>query len=212
MTTRPERSPAGGARGIARQRRLARILDAATELFADRGFARTSVDEIASQARVSKGLVYDHYPSKEALLTAVWERQVEAWMEATTLEVKVAAGSLAEAIGDVLSVSVRHARDNPLLRRILVQDPGSLAGADATDVAAFARFYRERLEPVLAHGVRNGELRADLDVPYTAELVWLLHFTLIREIFLGAGPGLRGDADDLLRAAVALVVSGLRAP
>lgn len=156
--------------------------------------------------------MYDHYASKEALLEAVWARQVEAWMEATSLAVKYAPGALAETIGEVLTVSVRHARGDPLLRRILMQDPGSLAGNDATDIAAFGRFYRERLEPVLAHGVRSGELRSDLDIAHTAELIWLLHFTLIREIFIGTGRGVRADAEELLRATSALVVSGLRAP
>jgi AcrR family transcriptional regulator len=207
------RRPAGGVRAAARSRRHERILEAATLLFAEPGFAKTTVDDIARRAGVSKGLVYDHYPSKEALLEAVWGRQVEAWMAATTRAVKAATGSVAETIGEMLAASVRHARDEPLLRRILMQDPGSLSGGDqATDVAAFGRFYRDRLEPALARGVRSGELRADLDVAHTAELVWLLHFTLIREIFLGGGRGrgVRPDADELLRATVSLVVAGLR--
>jgi len=211
MKNRARRRAAGGARALARRRRHERILDAATRLFAAPGFAKTTVEDIARRAGVSKGLMYDHYPSKAALLEAVWARQVETWMRATTLEVKVAPGALAEAVGDVLAVSVRHARGEPLLRRILMQDPGSLSGGNqATDVAAFGRFYRDRLEPVLAHGVRSGELRPDLDVAHTAELIWLLHFTLIREIFIGTGRGLRADADALLEATVALVVSGLR--
>ena len=78
-------------------------------------------------------------------------------------------------------------------------------------IAAFARGYRDRLEPVLARGVETGELRDDLDVPRTAELVWLLHHALIRELFVGPERELRGDADRLLRAAVELVVAGLRA-
>jgi AcrR family transcriptional regulator len=198
-------------RAAARARRHQRILAAAEELFAAQGFAKTSVDEIAQAAGVSKGLVYDHYESKEALLAAVWSRQVDAWMEATLIGVKFAPGTLADALGEVLSVSVRHVRANPLLRRILAQDPGSLIPHQREGIAAFARSYRERLEPVLARGVRKGELRRDLDVAHTAELFWLLHFTLIRELFVVPARGPRGDADDLLRAAVELVVAGLRA-
>jgi AcrR family transcriptional regulator len=205
------RRPATDARAMGRQRKHARILDAAEELFAIQGFVKTTIDEIASAAHVSKGLVYDHYASKEELLTAVWARQVAAWMEATRVGVKVAKGSLADAIGDVLAVSVRHARANPLLRRILAQDPGSLVPHQRDDVAAFARHYRDLLEPVLARGVETGELRADLDVERTAELVWQIHFTLIRELFVGPHKGWRADGDDLLDAAVALVVTGIRA-
>ena len=76
---RTRRAEATGERAAGRQRRLARILAAAEELFATQGFAKTTVDEIAAAASVSKGLVYDHYPSKEALLGEVWERLVAAW-------------------------------------------------------------------------------------------------------------------------------------
>jgi AcrR family transcriptional regulator len=51
-----------------------RILDAAGEVFADRGFGGASVDEIAELARAGKPTIYAKFPGKEALLTAVIER------------------------------------------------------------------------------------------------------------------------------------------
>jgi AcrR family transcriptional regulator len=206
------RTGGSGARSAAQERRRERILAAAEQLFAAHGFAKTTVDEIAAAAGVSKGLVYAHHESKEDLLAAVWARQVDAWTEATRLGVKLAPGSIADAIGEVLAVSVRYARSHPLLRSILSQDPGSLLPHQREGVAAFARRYRSQLEPVLARGVRTGELRRDLDVPRTAELVWLIHFALIRELFVGPDRGWRADGDDLLRASIELVVAGLRAP
>jgi AcrR family transcriptional regulator len=199
------------ARAAGKQRKHERIVAAAEELFAAQGFAKTTVDEIAAAAGVSKGLLYSHYVSKEELLSAVWSRQVDAWTEATRTGVKLAPGSIADAIGEVLGVSVRYARANPLLRRILAQDPGSLLPHQREGVAAFARRYRDQLEPILARGVASGELRPGLDVARAAELVWLLHFALIRELFVGPERGWRADGDDLLRAAVDLVVAGLRA-
>ena len=205
------RAPALGARGAARARKLGRILAAAEQLFAAQGFPKTTVDEIAARAGVSKGLVYDHYASKEDLLAAVWARQVEAWMEATAGRVKYTEGAIADAIGEVMGVSLRHARDNPLLRRILMQDPGSLMGHQPRDVNAFGRFYRESLEPALRRGVKTGELRADLDVGHTAELIWLLHFTLVRELFVGPPHGWRDDGEDLIDATIRLILAGIRA-
>jgi len=204
---RPE---AGGARAEGRQRRLVRILGAAEELFAAQGFAKTTVDEIAARAGVSKGLVYDHYASKEALLAAVWERLVDAWTEAVR-EAKLGEGSIADALGEFLRVSLAYVRANPLLRRILALDPGSLIPGGLAGQQEFGRRYRSDLEPILARGVRRGELRRNLDVAHTAELIWLLHFTLTRELFVSAQRE-RGDADELLRSAVELVVAGLRSP
>ena len=53
------------------------ILDAAYESFYQRGFARSSVDEIAAMAGVTKRTLYNHFDSKDSLLAAVLETQRE---------------------------------------------------------------------------------------------------------------------------------------
>lgn len=49
------------------------LLDAAAELFTERGFARTSLDDIAGVARVTKGAIYHHFSSKPGLFEALFE-------------------------------------------------------------------------------------------------------------------------------------------
>jgi AcrR family transcriptional regulator len=53
-----------------------RLLDAATEVFARRGFAATSLDDIADEAGFSKGAVYSNFASKEDLFLAVLDEHV----------------------------------------------------------------------------------------------------------------------------------------
>jgi AcrR family transcriptional regulator len=55
----------------------ARILDAAQQLFLEKGFRSTSIDEIAELAPASKPTIYAHFPGKEALFTAVVGRTVD---------------------------------------------------------------------------------------------------------------------------------------
>ena len=93
-------SPSARERG--RQARHDRILEAASRLFADAGFAKTSVDEVASAAGVSKGLVYDHYDSKEELLAAVFWRLVEQW-DAETLRTRLRRGDIPASLGRVIA-------------------------------------------------------------------------------------------------------------
>jgi len=204
----PSPSP---ARVAGRERRRRRILDAATQRFASHGFAKSSMDEIAAAAGVSKGLIYDHYPSKEDLLDAVWEELVERWT-AATLRTKLADGDIAVSIGAALRASIAFVESDPLLHRILAQDPGSLVPDGREGIAAFARLYRSMLEPVLARGKRRGELRRDLDVAHTAEAIWWIHHALIRELFVGRARAPRADAGALVESAVALVVQGLLEP
>lgn len=56
----------------------AAILDAAAEAFAEHGFTATSITQIATAARVTKGAVYHHFPDKQALFEAVFHNCNEA--------------------------------------------------------------------------------------------------------------------------------------
>lgn len=56
------------------QQRYQRILDAATRVFATKGYHGTLVDDIAEQAETSKGGVYFHFPNKQAIFLALLDR------------------------------------------------------------------------------------------------------------------------------------------
>ncbi len=57
-----------------------RLLDAATELFLERGFDATSIDAVAEAARVSKPTVYARYHDKRGLFEAVLKREIGRWL------------------------------------------------------------------------------------------------------------------------------------
>lgn len=61
-----------------RGRSRERLLDAAVEVFATRGFVAATVDEIAAQAGLSKGAVYWNFESKEHLFAALREERIDA--------------------------------------------------------------------------------------------------------------------------------------
>ncbi|MFQ5448622.1 MAG: TetR/AcrR family transcriptional regulator [Saprospiraceae bacterium] len=54
-----------------------RIEQAALELFAKKGYGNTSISQIAKAAGISKGLMYNYYEGKEALLGAIVEKSFE---------------------------------------------------------------------------------------------------------------------------------------
>lgn len=59
-----------------RQEREALILQTAEEVLMERGYYDTSIDEIASRVGVAKGTIYLHFPSKEELVIALFERDI----------------------------------------------------------------------------------------------------------------------------------------
>ncbi len=57
-----------------REKTTAAVIKTAKRIFGDRGFAGTTMDDIAVGAGVAKGAVYHHFPTKEALFEAVFEQ------------------------------------------------------------------------------------------------------------------------------------------
>ncbi len=79
--TKPARSDArSGEPGLRiRVRNEERILRAAVDLFADKGFHGTHVKEIAAVSGLPKTNVYYYFPTKESIYTALIERLIEGW-------------------------------------------------------------------------------------------------------------------------------------
>ena len=66
---------------IIRQQSKESIQEAALELFARNGFHNTSISQIAKLARVSKGLIYNYFESKDALLETIIEQAIDTGEE-----------------------------------------------------------------------------------------------------------------------------------
>ena len=80
--TRPAKParPAKPTRDEKKARTRRRLLDAAAEVFAHRGFAATSLDEVAEVAGFSKGAVYSNFAGKEDLFLSVLDEHVTRQM------------------------------------------------------------------------------------------------------------------------------------
>lgn len=64
--------------------RRAQLLDISRQLFAEKGFEGTSVEEIAARAQVSKPVVYEHFGGKEGVYAVVVDREIQALTGALT--------------------------------------------------------------------------------------------------------------------------------
>jgi AcrR family transcriptional regulator len=177
-------APADRRSARAEQRR-SRILDAAAARFAAQGFAKTTVEEIAAHAGVSKGLVYARFPGKDELFDAVLLRTLDDWAEVARAEAaRRGARSVREVLAIGFRVSLEFARQSPFLRSVLAQDPRVLlSGAREGIVRAAVLRYRARLVAQLRDGVAAGELREDLEVERSAEVIQLLNMAFIDRLF-----------------------------
>jgi len=142
-----------------KERKQRRILEAATALFVEQGYRKTSVDEIARRAHVAKGTVYLYFPSKAHLLlgAVALEERGYATLFRTALDTRRPAR---DRLKELMRLSLVLAQEMPLLSRLMSGDTElALAMADAASDAPefFAKveaMWRELLGPLLneAHG------------------------------------------------------------
>lgn len=146
------------ARRVGRER----LLDEATALFRAKGYSATGIDEIVRACGVTKGSLYHHFPTKEALALAAMER-VEAHFEAVvfapvTRAERPGAAELAAMNAAVETFFTAHP-DGCLLANLSLE----IGGASEAFRAAIHRFFeawRAAYRVVFATGRTEAEADA----------------------------------------------------
>lgn len=145
----------------AKERKQRRILEAATELFVEQGYRKTSVDEIARHAHVAKGTVYLYFPSKAHLLMGAIAHEERTHGEALLAPVMDTSRPTRERMIELLTVSFSLPQQMPLLSRLMTGDQ-ELAIA-LQDAEAEAPDLLESTEAAWRHllGALVGEAHGD---------------------------------------------------
>jgi AcrR family transcriptional regulator len=176
MNHQPIRAEGAGAplltrRQLAKQRTRMKLLDAARELFAERGYEAATVRDIAAAANLSTGAVFASFTDKADLFNEVILADYQK-LHAQFAEAPSKPGSAREVLLSLLTMAYENHLDH--LR--LVQ--AVLSFSWMRDITA-GRGGREGLKlvlddlaRVLERGVERGELSAALDVPLTSEMLW----------------------------------------
>jgi len=138
-----------------------RLLAEATRLFAERGYDRTSVQEIVEAAGMTKGALYHYFGSKDDLLHEIYARvlrlQLER-LEAIAARSEKVSVRLHAAAADVVVTSIANLDDSKIFFRSLHQ----LSPEKQKAVRAERRRYHERFRALVEEGQREGVFRAEL--------------------------------------------------
>lgn len=151
----------------------AALIEAASELFAERGYHDSSVAEIGTRAGVSRGLVNHHFGSKENLLTAVIEAHIVEW-EYDVVAPAVAGKRGLAALKAILSVHRELAKERPqhtlLLYRLMTEASDPRNSLDQ-QFAALHRRWRELGRRWWDEGVEDGEIDPQIDQDANASVI-----------------------------------------
>jgi TetR/AcrR family transcriptional regulator len=186
-TSSPQPSPVP-ARQRRKQARPMELLDAALDLFVERGFAATRSEDVAARAGVSKGTLYLYYPSKEELLKAVISHNVVNQIAEGSEIIRQFKGNSAELLAMVLLLwweRIGETRASGIIK---------LMTSEVRNFPEVAQFYvdevvtpsNQMLAQVIQRGVDRGEFRA-VNVPEVVHaLVGPLIFLVLNKHSLGA--------------------------
>lgn len=176
---------------------MAGILDAAERHFLDHGYDEARVDEIAAEADVAVGSIYNHFGNKEGLYAAFVERAVELHELYMQEGVDSEAAPLQQLL-DQAGRLARFGREHPGYLRALAVPPR------AAEIERLLAEHERRTAALLEASVRRGEVRP-LDA--RAAAAWLWSAWLGALTFGAKGPALGKQLDAGLR----IVVGGLAA-
>jgi AcrR family transcriptional regulator len=156
MTTARQRSPvAPAARSARGDATRGRLLEAATELLEQGGYAAASVAAIAERSGVAAGALYRHFPSKAELFVEVFRAEAERELAALR-EASAVRGGVAEKLEAIVREFSGSALSQPRLAWALGYEPvDPLVDAERL---AYRQTYRAHLATLLRSGIASGEL------------------------------------------------------
>jgi AcrR family transcriptional regulator len=176
------------------QRNYAKLLSAASAAFMESGADDVSLEEIARRAGVGIGTLYRHFPTRQALLEAVYQDQ--AWQLRARADELLTLDSPGEAFAAWLRALVAFSSTKRSLTAAMV----ATLGKDSEVMSTCSKLIKDSANALLARAQEAGAVRADVN---STDLIRLVHgVSMVTEY----APGDPGQADRMLT----LILDGLR--
>lgn len=160
-----------------------RLYRAALNLFAERGFMETTVENITEAADVGKGTFFNYFPTKEHVLAAYGAERV-ARVERALEEARDAKRPVQEVIRELAADSAGQSKENPALLRAIYAAHASCMPV-RVELQKRMRLARRTLARIFALAQERGEMRHDISTAEIARvtqialmgtcMVWALH-------------------------------------
>lgn len=167
-----------------------RLIDAAEACFHRFGVMKTTVEDVAATAKVSRATVYRYFDGRDAIILAVLVREAGRFLG--RLADKLAAQpDLETAVVTGVIFTVKAVRADENLSLLFAPEAAGVTGSVAGASAALFEVTAEFLRPLFQAAQESGQLRAGVDLDDAAE--WTLRTTL--SLLTVTGPRRRTAAE-----------------
>ncbi len=188
------------------QERQASLIQAATTLFAQKGFNGTTTKEIAKTAGISEALVFKHFPTKRALYAAILAEKVTISELLSAIEESAKKRDDRRVFTLIASYRIRPGVDPTLLRLLLFS---ALEGHELSDMffSKHHKIFYDHLATYIQTRVEDGAFRrVDPLLAARAFIGMVVHHRLLHEIF---GVPMDRSYDDTVSTYVDVFLHGL---
>ena len=167
------------AKIIDKEEKRERIIRAAIKLFARKGFARTTISDIARAAGIAKGTVYDYFETKDEIIQQsffFFIKELEFDFESILLSPLPAIDKLKQVF-ESFSQTMQLEANQQLLELLFDFWAESIKRSETKtrlfrEMDVFYKAYRKLCEDLIRDGIREGSFRRDLD-PKTMAIIIL---------------------------------------
>ncbi len=177
-SVKQSQSSRGKANDTHQAQREQRVLDAASSLICRLGYDKTTMDDIAREAGVSKGAVYLHVPSKEALLESLLMREMHGYASQWIAVVQNEADG--GTMGGMFRAMLLALADHPLMSAMLREDSQVFGSYLRKPDTLFRKQGGRNTRAILIEQMQlAGAVREDIDPIIAAHILKMLSYGLI---------------------------------
>lgn len=156
---------------LSRERRVADIMNAAREVFREKGYEDAPLSEIAERANVVEGSIYRYFDNKRDLLVKV----IEDWYEGMLADYDQQLSGIAGTRNRLRYMIWRHLatiHDDPALCNLMFQYLRTGKDYSETAVHDLNREYTRRTLDIVKEGIAAGELRPDVPLRLVRDMIY----------------------------------------
>ena len=147
-----------------------RILDAAYELFCRIGIQRSTMEDVARGAGVSRITVYRRFATKGALVDQLVRREIRRYLDQFRIDIEHAETAADRVVLGFVS-SLRAFRRNPVIRGLMAADPNAVIPSTIGDGGRTLATVREFVAGQLRREQDAGNVASEVNVEIVAELM-----------------------------------------
>ncbi|MFC8720371.1 TetR/AcrR family transcriptional regulator [Kitasatospora sp. NPDC057198] len=206
------RHPSDDATPAPRRRRRDRadireqVYDAAILLFGRKGYADTSIAEIAESAGIGRGTFFNYFRSKDCLVT-LWRRDRLNRLTTRLDPLLAAADGTAEALGTCMSILSTLNEEEPELSAAML-----IAWLQTGHSLHHCPHLQLLFADIVEQGRARGEIRSAVDPGRIGDTLHDLYFGALHRWILPAGDSARPRLDPELQTGLTLLMQGLIPP